>query len=303
MLKFVKIFFLPLFIAALLACNQYLKSENAQTPKYSFEVKQLDSSTHNKYSWLANYDVSQNIVNRIPVPKGFTRVSVEKGSFQDWLRHLPLKKEGSAVNLYDGSLKYNQDAHFAVINIDAGSEDLQQCADACMRLKAEYLFSKKDFENIHFKFTSGDNATWDMWKEGFRPQIKGNKVSWIKKAGKDESYKNFKSYLKTVFNYCGTYSLSNEMLSIKMEEIKAGDLFIKGGFPGHAVIVVDIAENKTTGEMLFMVAQSYMPAQDIHILKNSINESLNPWYSVNFGEQLNTPEWTFDRNQLKRFKQ
>lgn len=76
---------------------------------------------------------------------------------------------------------------------------------------------------------------------------------------------------------------------------------IQGGSPGHCVIVVDMAVHKETGERLFMLAQSYMPAQDIHILKNEQKEEISPWYSLNFAGQLETPEWTFERDDLKQF--
>jgi hypothetical protein len=105
-----------------------------------------------------------------------------------------------------------------------------------------------------------------------------------------------------IFNYAGTSSLSKEMKKVSnLNDIKPGDVFIKGGFPGHAVLVTDVCENKTSGEKLFIIAQSYMPAQDIHILKNPVNKSLSPWYSINFGKELITPEWVFSRDQLMRF--
>lgn len=48
--------------------------------------------------------------------------------------------------------------------------------------------------------------------------------------------------------------------------------------------------------------QSYMPAQDMHILRNPLNADLSPWYAEDFGEVLQTPEWTFDASDLKRFQ-
>ncbi len=44
-----------------------------------------------------------------------------------------------------------------------------------------------------------------------------------------------------------------------------------------------------------------MPAQVIHILKNRVDSKLNPWYELEFGERLYTPEWTFSKSDLKRF--
>lgn len=108
--------------------------------------------------------------------------------------------------------------------------------------------------------------------------------------------------METIFKYAGTLSLSKELTSTKVENIKIGDVFIKGGNPGHAVIVVDIAVNETTNKKAFLLAQSYMPAQETQILKNPNDKIISPWYSEDFGEELLTPEWTFSRNQLKKFE-
>jgi len=84
--------------------------------------------------------------------------------------------------------------------------------------------------------------------------------------------------------------------------MKPGDILIRGGAPGHAVIVVDMAEDKK-GNKLFMLAQSYMPAQEIHVLKNNNNRSLSPWYSMAEIERvILTPEWSFSVTELKRFE-
>ena len=104
-----------------------------------------------------------------------------------------------------------------------------------------------------------------------------------------------------MFQYAGTLSLSKEMKPIAVDELRAGDVFIRGGSPGHAVVVIDVVENEKTGEKAFLLAQSYMPAQEMHILVNPNNNGLNPWYSTNFEGKLKTPEWTFEKEELKRF--
>jgi hypothetical protein len=279
------------------------KSEMTKPAHLLKNAQMVPDTTRNKYSWLQTFKYQESLVNRIPTPAGFERTEEAKSSFGDWLRHLPLKKAGSPVYLYNGSLKHNQEAQFAVVDIDAGSpKDLQQCADAVMRLKAEYQYAMHDYENIHFNYTSGDKASWTEWAKGYRPKIAGNKVSWEKSAAENSGYASFKSYMVSVFNYAGTFSLSKEMNKVELKDMKTGDVFIYGNFPGHAVIVVDMAVNKKTGEKVFMIAQSYMPAQDIHILKNPNNKMLGPWYPLNFGESLITPEWTFSRDDLKRFQ-
>lgn len=117
------------------------------------------------------------------------------------------------------------------------------------------------------------------------------------------SYKTFRNYLDTVFTYAGTASLEKEMTNIlSTRNIMIGDVFIKGGHPGHAVIVADLAKNNETGEKIILLLQSYMPAQSIHVLKNKKNTKLNPWFKVEDSGKLYTPEWTFLWTDLHRFK-
>jgi hypothetical protein len=238
---------------------------------------------------------------RFLVPEGYERISAGEHSFQDYLRTLPLKPHGSKVKYYNGETK-NGDVYEAVVDIDIGSRDLQQCADAVIRLRAEYLFKEKKYDDMHFNFTSGFNAEYSKWRDGYRVSVDGNSVSWVKTANYSAEYPAFRKYLDIVFAYAGTLSLANELVPVKLEEMQIGDVFIQGGSPGHCVIVVDMAENPKTGDKIFMLAQSYMPAQDIHILKNSENPAISPWYPLNFGDILKTPEWTFGNYDLKRFK-
>ncbi len=241
------------------------------------------------------------VLERFPCPTGYSRIAMNTKSFAGWLESLPLKKDGSPVVLFNGELKNNQRIHAAVLNFDRGTTDLQQCADAVIRLRAEYLYQKKAYDSIAFTFTNGTNAPYSKWREGYRPVISGNAVSWTKSKSRDTSYACFRSYLNTVFMYCGTYSLSKELKTADIKTIQGGDVFIHGGFPGHAMIVIDVATDTSTGKKIFMLAQSYMPAQDIHIVKNLSDSDLSPWYEIPEDGELNTPEWTFATSDLKRF--
>lgn len=256
----------------------------------------------NKYCFISDYKPAQSIEERIPVPAGYKRVVAAQGTFGDWLRHLPLKEGKPAVHLYNGQLKADQSVHYAVVNIDVGTTDLQQCADAVMRMRAEYLYSINDYNNLHFNFTSGHSIGFKKWSTGFKPVIKGNNVTWGVASANNATYKSFREYMNTIFTYAGTSSLSKELKPVTdIKQIETGDVFIVGGFPGHAVLVVDVCENIKTKERLFLIQQSYMPAQEIHVLNNFNSTSLSPWYSTNFSGDLITPQWTFTKAQLMRF--
>jgi hypothetical protein len=248
-----------------------------------------------------NHTTKDSVKTRFTLPEGYTRTTPEKNSFAQYLQNLPLKPEGTTALNYDGSVKQPDDVYAAVVNIDVGEKDLQQCADAIMRLRAEYLFAQQKYDEIKFNLTNGFTTEYSKWQDGYRISVKGNKTNWVKKSQPDNSYNQFRQYLELIFTYAGTLSLEKELTPITTNEIEIGSVFIKGGSPGHAVIVVDLAENKTTGDKIFLLAQSYMPAQDIQILKNPNSANLSPWYSTNIDQKLITPEWTFTKNQLRKF--
>jgi hypothetical protein len=221
------------------------------------------------------------LATRVAPPRGFERVPAPDGSFAAWLRGLPMRAEGAPVLTHTGRPKWRQDVHAAVIDIDVGTRDLQQCADAIMRLRAEWLYSLGRDRDIAFNNTNGKRMRFT--------------------SAKRRDHAGFRKYMDLVFAYAGTYSLERELKPVAPEDMAIGDVFIRGGFPGHAVLVADMAENKETGERRFLLVQSYMPAQDIHVLKNPASNDGSPWYTAAIGEQLVTPEWTFPRTALRRW--
>ena len=88
------------------------------------------------YPWLGDRAGQDLLCDRIRPPAGYERIGGSMGSFTSWLRGLPLRRAGTAVRLFDGREKSHQAGAFAVVDIDVGPNDLQQCADAVIRLRA-----------------------------------------------------------------------------------------------------------------------------------------------------------------------
>ncbi len=234
----------------------------------------------------------------LPLP-GCRRMTVAPNSFAHYLRNLKLKAHGSVVHYFNGQEKPGK-VYDAVVDIDIGDKDLQQCADAIIRLRAEYFYAQHQLDSISFALTNGFVVDFSRWAKGYRVRIKGNKAEWVHSAKESTSYAIFREYLEFVFRYAGTLSLAKSMHSKSIENIDIGDVFVKGGSPGHAVIVVDMCTD-AGGQKYFLLAQSYMPAQDIQILKNPSQPGISPWYSIPPLNHISTPEWVFSLDQLKRW--
>jgi hypothetical protein len=239
---------------------------------------------------------------RVPQPAGHTRTAAPKGSFAAWLRSLPVLPGRPPVRLHDGRLKGVQNAHHHVFDLDVGRADLQQCADAIIRLRAEYLWAVHREQDLCFRFTSGDRVPWPRWRAGERPVVEGRRVGWRSGATPDGSYRAFRAWLNSIFRYAGTASLARELVPVApTSPIEVGDVFIQGGYPGHAVLVVDVAQG-SDGERRFLLAQSYMPAQQFHLLRSPGDPS-SPWYRRPSDGVLRTPEWRFDWTDRRRFSE
>ncbi len=241
----------------------------------------------------------KTLEQRINPPEGYERREEDLESLTAFLRTYPLKKDGSSVLLYDGSKKENQDAHVAVFKLPLEKENLQQCADTVMRVYAEYYWKIGKQEKISFRFVDGFQADYVRWREGYRIQVGSGGTSWVDGGSYDDSYDNFKKYLRMVFSYASTLSLKAESKKTKLSDIQVGDIFIKDGSPGHVVMVVDVCENEE-GEKAFLLGQGFMPAQQFHLLKNPAHEE-DPWYyEEEVTYPLETPEYTFQKGSLMR---
>ncbi|MFZ7120026.1 MAG: DUF4846 domain-containing protein [Eubacteriaceae bacterium] len=241
------------------------------------------------------------IEERFILPEGYERISVEEGSFASYLRSLPVRSYDTPVRYYNGKQKLNS-SHISIVDMEiVDDKDIEQCADVVMHLRADYLYNRGEYDRIHYNITNGFRVDYSKWIEGYRINVTGNETQWIKTSNPANTTDIFESYLEMIYMYAGTLSLSKEMQSIFLQQMNIGDVFMRGGTPGHIEIIVDMAINARTGDKIFLLAQGSTPAQDMHILKNLENKSLSPWYSINFGEELKTPEYTFTKDELMRF--
>ena len=245
---------------------------------------------------------SLTIKSRVNVPEGYKRVPYDKGTFEDYLRNYKLKEYGSKIINYDDTDYFWQGGHIGILEIDVPKNGLQQCADALIRVRSEFLWDNNRKDEIGFNFTSGDYCSWKAYSEGFRPKINGNKVSFSKSAARDTSKENFYRYLNLLYMYSGTLSLYNELPKIEdATRLKIGDMLIKGGSPGHIVMICDEAVN-ADGEKIYLLFQGNTPAQSVHLVKNLEDSSISPWYKLEKDVVIPVSNYTFYESKFVRFK-
>jgi len=250
---------------------------------------------------LINKD-SLTIKSRVNVPDGYKRVTYPEGSFETYLRNYKLKKFGSKIINYDDTKYYWQQGHIGILEVSVPSNGLQQCADALIRIRSEYLWNNNRKDEIGFNFTSGDYCSWLNYADGYRPKIIDNKVSFSKTASVNHSKDNFYKYLNLIYIYSGTLSLYNELPKVNFaKDLKIGDMLIKGGTPGHIVMITDEVVNEN-GEKLFLLFQGNTPAQSVHLVKNLEDSSITPWYQLEKDAVIPVSNYTFNSSKFVRFK-
>lgn len=202
-------------------------------------------------------------IGDIPLPVGYKRVPVEKGSYGEYLRSLPLKPRGAKVYLYRSKRLANyQWLSAGVVDMPLLSND-EQCADVCMRMRGEYLFRTGKYNQLCFT------------------TLNGKKLQYTGRNNR----KAFEQYMRQVFGSCNTTSLHRSLSARELKDMQIGDVFV---YPhrnvagkdryGHAVMVADMAVDKQ-GKKIFLLIEGNTPARDIHIVRN-FNPLLNPWHSL-----------------------
>ncbi|MBO5615170.1 MAG: hypothetical protein J5932_03480 [Prevotella sp.] len=220
-------------------------------------------------------------IGDIPVPNGYERVIGTDAAYSQFLRDLPLKPKGSKVKLYTGGDAFFQSVNYAVLDIPMLS-NAEQCADACMRLRAEYLHKTHQYSLIHFQDVNGHTLRYNG----------------------GASRKALDKYLKNLYGVANTYSLNREMPVRPLSEMQPGDVFVypaHGNMMGHAIMVVDVAVNRH-GKKAFLLAEGSTPACEIHMLRNIKNPLRSPWFTLyEDSDYLLLGVSLFSKSDLKHF--
>ncbi len=242
----------------------------------------------------------QNIKTKFALPEGYER-NYNNG-YSVFLRQFPLKNN-NVVRYHNGENKYNNNIWAAVFDYDIGTGNLHQCADAVLYMRANYLYKKGLTDKLHYTFVSGFKAKYLDYITHYY-KVDGNNVSLVLRDVRlEDNLETFRKWLREIWMYSNTWSIEKyDSYRVPLSDIKPGDFFIRSNPPpavGHAVKVVDVVSD-SRGLKKVMLSQSYMPAQENHILINPQDDGV--WYEIRGSTQvIQTPEFTFYSDELRRF--
>ena len=205
--------------------------------------------------FIVTTPASTDSIIDIPVPSGCSRVEYPPDSFSGWIQRIPLKN-GTSIRTYRGTyLPSRVYDRMAVLDRPLlFDDDLEQCADYCMRLWADYHKETDKLDELYLFTYHGDKRYF---------------------AASDLSYTAF---LRNAFAYTNSYSLkkgcvdlnsgSDRLVAVSDPGLRPGDMFIQNdtGGIGHVSIIVDACE-ADDGSRFYLVGFSFMPAQEFHIEK------------------------------------
>lgn len=122
-------------------------------------------------------------------------VDSSDNGLSDWelfIKHFPRKKS-TVVRDYAGNVIKEKSLGV----LDTRVTSVQECADAAIRLRAEFFYSRKEYDKIKFKLTCGLEVPFSKWALGYRVKVNGNNATLVKTQNtKDYSRENFEEYLK-----------------------------------------------------------------------------------------------------------
>lgn len=171
-------------------------------------------------------------------------------------------------------IKSSDSSLAGVIPLDISEKRLWQCMDILIMLHVDYLL-KTNHQHIEYPLPDGTLLSWMEWRKGIRPVFKGLRFNKILESKTDSSERNFTRYLNAIFEYSGSQTFYYYYDPVPADSILPGYFITKKGKKGHAVIILDLAENQS-GEEVALFAQGDTPACQLYLLKNKGN----PWFKI-----------------------
>jgi hypothetical protein len=217
-----------------------------------------------RYSFCATCTTAETISRRFAPPTGFSRAAVPPGSYEEWLRSIPLLPSSSDALDWTGHVALPADMLSGVLDWRLLGR-VEQCADIALRLVAEYSRLKKEDDLIAFRSLSGQIITWSKWRHGrYAITTNGSAITYHSGAGEQDTPGAFDDFLRFVMTYANTASIRRDWPVADTSDLRIGDVLVQPGCPGtglgHLSIIVDKCEN-VSGDQIYLFIDGFTPAR------------------------------------------
>lgn len=216
----------------------------------------------------------------IPAPAGCTRTELGPGSYGAWLRNLPVK-DRCEILAHDGSkVEAGHYRVMAVLDLPLlFRDDLEQCADWCFRLWAEYHRDRGKLDGLYLFDYGGRRRMY---------------------AGSGRSYKSF---LRWAMASANSHSLKRGCAEIDTAELAPGDMLVQNrdGGVGHVSVVLDACRGGD-GAGYFLIGYGYMPAQEFHIERSGPGQGADGWFTLAGYRAYLKERFDFGEPAFRRFR-
>lgn len=207
---------------------------------------------------------TESIESRFPPPEGFRRVVVAPGSYQEWLRRLPLLPRTTVATDWQNRPVFRPEEVGGVLDWRLlGS--VEQCADIAIRLMSEHAYAEKPGTSPRFRSLSGQDIQWAQWLEGeYSTNPSGTAIVYREGRSRPGNRREFDAFLRFVMNYTNTASMARDWREVKAADLRIGDVIIQphctGAGMGHLSVVIDAIENDS-GDRRYLFVDGYTPAR------------------------------------------
>lgn len=168
-----------------------------------------------------------------------------------------------------------------------------------MRIWAEYLFEQQRFSAIRFHIRNGKAIPYQQWTQGMNILV-DNRAYWTKTPYNPLQYRTFRRYLDFIFQYSDFQTVLRDVESVAASDLAPGDLLLRDD---RAMMVLDMAVNRESGERMVLLACGGTPAQSIRVLQNAAQKDMpGAWFKIGEQGAINTGAVEFLPADFYRFR-
>lgn len=206
-------------------------------------------------------------------------MTLSPGSYAAWVRQMPLKPDNAILSHVGDTVP---PGFYRVLAVSAlplmFRDDLEQCADWCFRLWAEYHRESDKLGRLYlFNY--------------------GGRRMFFSKSGK-----TFRGFLRWAMANANSYSLKRGCLSVDSTELMPGDMLVQNrdGGIGHVSVAIDVCRD-SSGNKFYLFGYGYMPAQEFHLERADAELGRDGWFSLDGYLQYLNRHFDFGRPAFRRF--